>query len=131
MDAKPDNVVFNVETNSYDASLKEYPTSLGAPVIKSTDLGSWKKRGVLKVNKRMESKFLELKSAYDALMEEFEYNKLIYGAKFSFEPIVGEIYHLYQRSNGEHFLSLLAPQQCNFNFVGSFYLSTEQVWNKV
>ena len=64
-------------------------------------------------------------------MQEFEYNKLIFGAKFSFEPIIGEVYHLYKRENGELFLSIIAPNQCNFNFLGSFYLSADQIWEKI
>ena len=30
---KPDNVVFNTETQKYDAYLKPYATSVGAPII--------------------------------------------------------------------------------------------------
>ena len=32
-DKKPDNVVFNTETQKYDAALKPYATNVGAPVI--------------------------------------------------------------------------------------------------
>lgn len=131
MDIKPDNVVFNSNTQKYDAALREFPTSLGSPVIRSTDTASWKKRGISKVNKRIESKYFELKSAYEEMMKEYEYNRIIYNAKFSFEPIVGEVYHLYKRDNGECFLSLLSPTQCDFNSIGSYYLSTDHVWKKV
>jgi len=72
-----------------------------------------------------------LQAEYQKMMEEFEYNKLIFDAKFTFEPIVGEIYHLYKRDNGESFLSIIAPEQCNFNHIGSFYLNVDQTWNKV
>ena len=36
-DKKPDNVVFNTETKKYDAALKSYSTSVGAPVITASD----------------------------------------------------------------------------------------------
>ena len=83
------------------------------------------------MNHKVKSKYLELKAEYEKMMQEFEYNKLIFEAKFSFEPIIGEIYHLYERKNGESFLSLIAPEQCKFNTLGSFYLSAEQIWEKV
>jgi len=54
---------------------------------------------------------LELKAEYEKMMQEFEYNKLIFDAKFSFEPIVGEVYHLYKKENGETFLSIIAPER--------------------
>ena len=45
-DKKPDNVVFNVETQKYDAALKPYATSVGAPVITTTDSIAWKNRSI-------------------------------------------------------------------------------------
>jgi len=130
-DKKPDQVVFNSETQKYDAALKPYSTSVGAPVITLTDTIAWKNRSVAKINHKVEARYLELKAEYDKMMEEFEYNKLIFEAKFSFEPIFGEVYHLYKRENGETFLSLIAPEQCKFYAVGSFYLNADQTWEKV
>ncbi|MEM7487169.1 MAG: DUF2452 domain-containing protein [Bacteroidota bacterium] len=128
---KPDNVVFDTENDKYDAALKPYATNVGAPSIKATDSIAWKNRSINKLNHKVQTKFLELKAEYENMLQEFEYNKLIFEAKFSFEPIVGEIYHLYQRENGESFLSLIAPEQCNFDTLGSFYLNADQIWQKV
>ena len=129
-DKKPDNVVFNPETKKYDAALRPYATSLGAPVIHTTDTIAWKNRSINKLNHKIEAKYLELKSEYDKMIQEFEYNKLIYNAKFTFEPIIGEIYHLYKRENEETFLSIIAPDECNFKAIGSFYLNADQIWEK-
>ena len=128
---KPDYVVFNEETQKYDAALKPYSTSVGAPVITPTDTLAWKNRSINKVNHKVKSKYLELKSEYEKMMQEFEYNKLIFDAKFTFEPIIGEVYHLYKRENEETFLSIIAPEQCKFNSLGSFYLSADQIWEKI
>ncbi|ADY28561.1 MULTISPECIES: DUF2452 domain-containing protein [Cellulophaga] len=128
---KPDNVVFNVENQKYDAALKPYATSVGAPVITTTDNIAWKNRSINKVNHKLEARYLELKAEYDAMLEQYEYNKLIFDAKFTFEPIVGQTYHLYKRENNETFLSIIKPNECNFNFIGSFYLNAELIWEKV
>lgn len=127
---RPDNVVFNEDTKKYDASLKPYGTNVGAPSIVSTDTTAWKNRSINKVNHKIQTKYFELRDEYEKMMEELEYNKLIFNAKFSFEPVIGETYHLYQRENGEHFLSLIAPDQCRFNHFGSFYLNADQMWSK-
>jgi hypothetical protein len=37
-------------------------------------------------------------------MEEYEWNELVYSAKFSFEPVIREIYHLYRDANAVSFL---------------------------
>lgn len=128
---KPDNIVYNVETQKYDASLRTYGTNVGAPSIQMNDTVAWKNRSITKVNHKIKTRFEELKSEYEKMLKEFEYNKLIFEAKFSFEPNIGEVYHLYQNDSGENFLSLIAPDQCTFDFIGSFYLNADQTWEKV
>ncbi|MCL5246812.1 DUF2452 domain-containing protein [Cellulophaga sp. 20_2_10] len=130
-DKKPDSVVFNTETQKYDAALKPYATSVGAPVITTTDNIAWKNRSINKVNHKLEARYSELKAEYDSMIQQFEYNKVIFEAKFTFEPIIGQTYHLYKRENNETFLSIIKPDECNFNFMGSFYLNVEQIWEKV
>ena len=130
-DKKPDNVVYNTETQKYDAYLKPYATSLGAPVITTTDTIAWKNRSANKLNHKVQTRFKEIKEQYDLLIQEFENNKLIHDAKLSFEPIIGQHYHLYERENDDNFLSIIAPNECNFNSLGSFYLNADQIWEKV
>lgn len=128
---RPDNVVFNLETQKYDASLKPYATNVGAPVITTVDTYAWKNRSINKINHKVAAKYTELKAEYEKMIQEFDDNNLIYNSRFSFEPIIGEIYHLYKRDNGETFLSIISPKECNFNSMGSFYLNTEQIWEKI
>ncbi len=128
---KPDNVVYNEEEKKYDAALKPYGTNVGAPAIYTVDTIAWKNRNLDKVNKQFGARYHEIKSQYDSMMEQFEYNELVYGAKFNFEPIIGYNYHLYRDKHEELFLSVIAPHECNFDFVGSFRLSADLMWEKV
>jgi Protein of unknown function (DUF2452) len=128
---KPDQVVFNEESGRYDAALKPYATNLGAPAIKIDDLTTWKNTNVHKVNHHFKTKFDALKKEYQEMVETFEYNNLIYTAKFSFEPIIGELYHLYRAKDGEPFLSIISPKECSWDFVGSFTLTTDKLWERV
>lgn len=128
---KPDLVVFNEESQQYDAALKPYGTSASSPVIKPLNTASWKNDGIQRVNKQLKSKFDEVKKQYEALMEKFHYNDLVYNAKFSFEPNIGEVYHLYKNKKEESFLSIITPEQCNFAFQGSFRLNSDKMWEKV
>lgn len=97
---KPDNVVFAVETQKYDAALKPYATNVGAPVITTVDTIAWKNKSIKKLNHKVQARYQEIKTQYEQLMEEFEINNLVHSAKFAFEPVIGEYYHLYQRENG-------------------------------
>lgn len=128
---KPDNVVFNEEDNSYDASIKPYATNVSAPAIVTTDTTTWKNVNIDKVNKQVKARYDELKNELEDLMEKFEYNNLIYQSKFSFEPVIGETYHLYKRENEESFLSLIAPHECKFEHLGTFRLNADKMWEKL
>jgi hypothetical protein len=124
---KPDNIVFS-EEKGYNASLLPYATNVGAPAIKIDDVVSWKSRGISNVNKEFENKFNELKIEYLNLMKEYEWNELVYHAKFSFEPVIGEIYHLYKGDDGIDFLSLISPQEWNKEYIGTFKLNSNKKW---
>ncbi|EKT3963051.1 DUF2452 domain-containing protein [Flavobacterium psychrophilum] len=124
---KPDNVVFS-EEKGYNASLLPYATSVGAPVIKTDDVVAWKIRGIHNVNKEFENKFNELKNQYQKLMLEYEWNEMVYNAKFSFEPVIGEIYHLYTGHDGINFLSLISPQEWNKEHIATFKLNSDKKW---
>ena len=123
----PDNVVFS-DDKGYNASLLSYPTNVGAPVIHIDNLVSWKSRGISTVNKQFENKFNELKVQYDNLMKEFENNELVYNANFSFEPVIGETYHLYRGEDGYNFLSLISPAEWNKEHLGTFQLNSDKKW---
>ena len=124
---KPDNIVYS-EEQGYNASLLPYATTVGAPVITTDDVVAWKSRGIHSVNKEFENKFQELQSAYQKLMDDYKWNELVYNAKFSFEPVIGETYHMYLGDDGIEFLSLIAPNEWNKEFIASFKLNSDKKW---
>ncbi|MCF6130562.1 DUF2452 domain-containing protein [Flavobacterium sp. AS60] len=124
---RPDNIVYS-EDKGYHANIMPYSTNVGAPVIKIDDLVSWKSRGISTVNKEFENKFNDLKTQYQNLMDEYQWNELVYNARFSFEPVIGEIYHLYVGDDGINFLSLISPQEWNKEHIGTFKLNSDKKW---
>lgn len=127
---KPDLVVFNEETQQYDAAFRPYATGVGAPQIKMPNNGTWKNSQIYKANKHLKAKYKALKAEYEALMEVLEYNELVSQSKFSFEPQVGEIYHLYNNHKKAPFLSIIEPEFCEFEHLGSFKLTSDYLWEK-
>lgn len=124
MKEKPDNVADN-------PGLLSYGSNIGAPAINQDDVVSWKLRGSNKVNSQFKAKYEELKEEYRKLIEDYKWNDLIYHAEYSFEPINGEIYYLYRRSNGTIFLSIISPNEWNQECIGTFQLDTKDKWNKI
>ncbi len=131
MNKKPDYVVFDEELQAYNAKSLPYASDIGAPKIELNDISHWKNNTITKVNHQLDARFNELKKEYHKLMEQYEFNKLIYEAKFNYEPIIGKVYHLYKKANNTTFLSLLAPNECGFNYLKSFRLNADQIWEIV
>lgn len=127
MSKKLDNIVYDDE-QGYNAKLLSYATTIGAPVIKIDDVANWKVTGIHKVNKAIESKFKDIKAEYENLLKEYEWNDLVYNAKFTFEPVVGETYYLYRDKNGSEFLSLISPDQWKQEYLGTTVLNSERKW---
>ena len=129
---RPDNVVFDEESQSYNASLLRYGTNIGSPSISSNNLSSWKTRGIISFNHVLKSKVEGIKEEYNLLATTFEINELLYNAKYEFEPIIGEVYHLYARDGSdENFLSRVPPHTWKRKHLGSFKLNSEKVWGEI
>ena len=128
---KPDYVVFDGETQSYHGKLLPYSSSVSAPKITPPDITSWKNSHIVSANNQFKAKYEAIQKEYNLMMQAYEYNDLVYGAKFNFEPIVGKIYHLYKANDESTFLSLIAPNECNFEHLGTFVLGPDKIWEKL
>ena len=126
----PDNIVYD-EKEGFNANILPYGSNVGAPAIKVEDIAVWKGVSVNKVNKQFSAKFNELKEEYRKLVEEYQWNDLVYKSKFNFEPVIGENYHLYVSDDGGMFLSLIEPNMWNREHIGSFTLNSERKWIKI
>ena len=125
---KPDHIVWDEETQKYNANILHYGSSVSAPVIKIEDISSYKQRNVQKIQKKFNKKYQELVDEYNNLVDEVKLNQIVYESKFSFEPIIGHIYYLYYGDDGKYFLSLIEPEMWNQEFVLSVELNSEHKW---
>lgn len=127
---KPDLVVWDEEKGFYAKELA-YGSNVGAPAIKMDDVGGWKQMQANVANKQFKTKYEELKEEFRKLVDEVNWNELVYSSSYSFIPVMNEVYHLYVRDNDTTFLSLIHPSQWKQNYVGSFKLDSTQKWIKV
>ena len=111
-------------------NLLPYGSNVGAPSIKPTDISSWKEQKVVTTNHYFSSRFDEIKKDYLKLMEEYEWNTLVYNAEFRFKPVMGKVYFLYQKDDGKLFLSLIEPDEWDKIFIGAFKLISDNRWEK-
>ena len=125
---KPDYVVWDEENQKYHANILPYGSSVSAPAIKTEDISGFKEIQVNKLQKKFNTKYKELVDEYNNLVDEVKLNQLIYSSNFGFEPVIGEIYHLYIRPNGNYFLSLISPQEWGMDHVVSVRINSEHKW---
>ena len=112
------------------ANYLPYPKSTLSPQIIPTDLTSFKSRGATKVQKALHQQMTELREKYARVINEFNWNKLVYEAHFNFEPVLGETYYLYQ-IKGQFRLTLIGPGEWSHKYIGSFRLDSDGRWNVI
>ena len=100
---KPDLVVWDKEKGYYQKGLS-YGSNVSAPAINLENVGGWKQSNAELANKNFKTKFDELKEEYDKLVQEVQLNELVYSAKYNFTPVMGQVYHLYIKSDDTLFL---------------------------
>jgi len=127
---KPDLVVYSKEKGYYSKELT-YGSNVGAPAIKLEDVSGWKKTQALVANKQFHSKYEELKEEFRRLVDEVSWNEFVYSSIYNFLPVMGETYYLYERGDGNIFLSLIKPSEWKMKFLGATKLDSTQKWIKI
>ena len=120
-----------INDDNLKPNLLSYPSHVGAPPIFPTDLTTFKKNGLLKVEKVFNRKYTELIEQAETLQKSFILTQEVYGSKYKFEPIVGEIYHLYEDSDGGYSLSIIKPTEWNKKHIYSVILNSDMTWTKI
>lgn len=121
---KPDNVADN-------PGLLPYGSNVGSPSIKPTDLTTFKKNGLDKVNKVFDRRYKEIVEQAENLQKAFLITQTIYESKYKFEPLIGETYHLYEDLDGRYSLSLISPSEWKKKYVYSVVLNSDMTWTKI
>ena len=121
---KPDNVADN-------PGLLPYGSNVSAPSFKPTDLTTFKQNGLSKVEKVFDRRYKELVEQAETLQKSFMITQEVYDSKYKFEPLIGEIYHLYEDSDGGRTLSLISPTQWKRKHLYSVILNSDMTWTKI
>jgi hypothetical protein len=95
-----------------------FPHSVGSAVIRPEDKGKIKGRALAAMRDQTQRQMQQLYRQAQLLAEQAreiqeraEISEKIYEAEINFEPHIGHLYHLYQRPEGEHLLSMIGPDE--------------------
>lgn len=112
-------------------NLLPYAGNVGSAKIEPEDITFFKERGSLKTEKVLNAKFEELIKQAKDLQNSFILNKEVYDSQYRFEPIIGEIYHLYENSDGTKNLSMIGPNEWSKKYLYSVRLNSDMTWSKI
>ena len=119
--------------------LLPYAHNVGSAIIKPIDKGRVKGLAVTSMYEQSEMQLEQIREQVQLLMEQAQkvhqrvaISEQIYLAEMNFQPVIGKIYHLYERSNGQKVLSMVGPNEwgksCPMQFEASVKLLADHTW---
>ena len=99
------------------------------------EIDNWKPEQATQVKNHFTERFKELKQAYEELVTDFNWNKIIFESDMLFEPVLGKSYYLYQREDGTRFMSLISDDEWgntkDLSYIGTFKQDSRQKWTSI
>lgn len=126
-----------------EPGLLPYAHTLSSGVIRPADKGKIKSNALLAMEQQTDMQLKQLeeqikllyKQAKD-IKERTDISIWIYQADMGFDPLVAHTYHLYQKENESHFLSMVAPGEwgrsgSKHKFVATVKLLADHTWEVI
>lgn len=119
----------------------EYGHHIGSAIVKPEDEGKVKGRALSAMEHQTDMQLDQIRQQMQLLAEQAKklnnrkiVSEIIYSAEMRFEPLINHIYHLYEKEDGQHLLSLIAPDQWGrsknvFTFIATVRLLADHTWD--
>ena len=117
-----------------------FPHTVGGAIVRPEDKGKIKGRALAAMRDQTDRQMNQLYRQAQLLAEQTreiqhraEISEKIYEAEINFEPLIGHHYHLYQRPEGEHLLSIIGPDEWGRSkkpgeYIASVKLLPDHTW---
>lgn len=124
-------------------SVLPYSSSVSGAVIKPTEEGLIKHKALTAMEEQTNMQLNQIRQQIELLAlqaQEIQKRKelsiLIYGAKLSFTPVIGQTYHLYEKKDNSHFLSMVSPKEWGASgpfkrCVAAVKLLADHTWTEI
>lgn len=130
----------NTEIYHKQLSVLPYSASVAGAVIKANEEGMIKHKALTAMEEQTNMQLQQIRKQIELLalqaqeiQKRKELSLMIYDAKLSFKPNIGQTYYLYQRKDGSHLLSLVSPREWGNSgpfqkFVAAVKLLADHTW---
>jgi hypothetical protein len=124
-------------------SVLPYSASVSGAVVKPTEEGVIRHKALTAMEEQTNMQLDQIRKQIELLAlqaqeihKRKELSMLIYGAKLSFKPDIGQIYHLYEKNDGSHIISLISPKDWGGampykKFVAAVQLLADHTWKEL
>lgn len=130
-DSSSDKNEINFPYYQGEAKFSPIPLTVSSPQIVATDKGKIRANAVESMIQHAQQQMEMLKKQAQLIMDQVaeietrvKLSEEIYAADMSFEPVVGQVYHLYERENGKKFLSIVGPKEWGRTKADLIHLAT-------
>ncbi len=130
----------NTEIYHKQMSVLPYSSSVSGAVIRPTEEGMIKHKALTAMEEQTNMQLSQIRQQIELLalqaqeiQKRKELSMLIYNARLSFKPNIGQTYFLYERHDGSHLLSLVSPKEWGANgpfkkFIAGVRLLADHTW---
>lgn len=119
--------------------LLPYAHNVGGSVIRPIDKGKVKGLAVSAMYEQTDSQLDQLRKQVELLAQQAQkihdrvkISEDIYLAEMNFKPLIGHIYHLYQKQDKTNVLSMIGPNEwgksCPYHFQATVKLLSDHTW---
>jgi hypothetical protein len=141
---KPDGSSYtNTEIFHRQMSVMPYSASVSGALVKPTEEGVIRHKALTAMEEQTNMQLDQIRKQIELLaMQAQEIHKrkelsmMIYGAKLSFKPEIGQIYYLYEKSANSFMISLISPKEWGAampyeKFVAAVQLLADHTWKEI
>ena len=133
----------NIDIYHKQLSVLPYASSVGSVVVKPTEEGvirhkalqAMEEQTTMHLNQIREQIELLARQAQD-IRKRKELSVMVYNARLNFQPVIGHHYHLYEKKDGTHILSMISPAEWGGSapfqkFIATVQLLADHTWIEV
>lgn len=141
---RPDGTAYtNQEYFHKQLSVLPYSASVAGAVIKPTEEGVIKHKALTAMEEQTNMQLDQIRKQIELLalqaqeiQKRKELSLMIYNARLSFKPNIGQVYYLYEKKDDSYMLSLVSPREWGAGspfkrFVAAVQLLADHTWKEL
>ncbi len=133
----------NTEVYHKQMSVLPYSASVSGAVIKANEEGVIRHKALSAMEEQTNMQLQQIRKQIELLAlqaQEIQMRKelsmIIYNAKLSFSPVIGSQYYLYEKQDGNHFVSMVSPKEWGGSgpfksFIAAVKLLADHTWVEI